>query len=552
MDAANESMEKVASYGLSPNMILYLMRDYHMEMSSGSNLLFFWSAATNFMPVLGAFLADSCVGRFRMIGFGSIISLLGMILLWATTMIPQARPPPCEELSSTCIPSTNLQLVLLCSSFGLMSIGAGGIRSSSLAFGADQLNKRDNLKSVGVLESYFSWYYVSMAVSILLAFTCVVYIQDNMGWSVGFGVPVVLMFFSALSFYLASSFYIKLKAKASFFTGFVQVIVVAYKNRHFKLSLRSSNVLYHRKKESMLLFPSDKLRFLNKACIIKDPQQYSTFDDQKASSSWTLCTVDQVEELKALIKVIPIWSTGMLISINISQNSFPVLQATSMDRHITSSFEIPAGSFGMFSVISATLWIGLYDRVILPLASKITGGPFHLTTKQRMGIGILFSFLAMLWTAILESIRRRLAINEGYSDMPQAMVPMSAMWIVPQYLFTGFAEAMNVIGQNEFYFSEFPRSMSSIALTLNGLGMSGGSLLASFVMSSVDRWSKSEGGESWVTSNINKGRYDYYYCVLAGLSLFNMVYFLVCSWAYGPCDGEGLRPWDEGGDSEDE
>lgn len=176
-------------------------------------------------------------------------------------MIPQARPPPCEELSSKCIPSTNLQLVLLCSSFGLMSIGAGGIRSSSLAFGADQLNKRDNLKSVGVLESYFSWYYVSMAVSILLAFTCVVYIQDNIGWSVGFGVPVVLMFFSALSFYLASSFYIKLKAKASFFTGFVQVIVVAYKNRHFKLSSRSSNVLYHHKKGPMLLFPSDKLRY---------------------------------------------------------------------------------------------------------------------------------------------------------------------------------------------------------------------------------------------------------------------------------------------------
>ena len=76
MDAANESMEKVASYGLSPNMILYLMRDYHMEMSSGSNLLFFWSASTNFMPVLGVFLADSFVGRFPMIGFESILSLL--------------------------------------------------------------------------------------------------------------------------------------------------------------------------------------------------------------------------------------------------------------------------------------------------------------------------------------------------------------------------------------------------------------------------------------------------------------------------------------------
>ncbi|KAJ6749171.1 hypothetical protein OIU79_030127 [Salix purpurea] len=35
-----------------------------------------------------------------------------------------------------------------------MAIGAGGIRSSSLAFGADQLGKRDKLQRAGILESY--------------------------------------------------------------------------------------------------------------------------------------------------------------------------------------------------------------------------------------------------------------------------------------------------------------------------------------------------------------------------------------------------------------
>jgi peptide/histidine transporter 3/4 len=283
--------------------------------------------------------------------------------------------------------------------------------------------------------------------------------------------------------------------------------------------------------------------------MIKECQKDSTIDEEeKTSHSWTICTVNQVEELKALIKVIPIWSTGMLISINISQNSFPVLQAISMNRHITSSFEIPAGSFGIFTVISATLWIGLYDRVILPFTQKITGQPVRLTTKQKMGTGIFFSFLAMLWTAIIENYRRRLAIANGSADTVQ----MSAMWILPQYFLTGLAEAMNAVGLNEFLFSEFPRSMSSIALTLTGLGMSGGSLLASFVMTSVDRITRSGGRESWVSSDINEGRYDYYYCVLAGLSLINMAYFLVCCWAYGPCEGEGLWVWDDGVDSGDE
>ena len=69
-------LERVASFGLTPNMTLYLMRQYHMEMTAASNVLFYWSAATNFLPILGAIIADSYVGRFHMIGFGSVVSLL--------------------------------------------------------------------------------------------------------------------------------------------------------------------------------------------------------------------------------------------------------------------------------------------------------------------------------------------------------------------------------------------------------------------------------------------------------------------------------------------
>lgn len=74
--AANEAFERAASVGLLPNMILYLTRDYGMPTPTAANFLFLWSAATNFMPILGAFLADSCLGRYRMIGFGSIASFL--------------------------------------------------------------------------------------------------------------------------------------------------------------------------------------------------------------------------------------------------------------------------------------------------------------------------------------------------------------------------------------------------------------------------------------------------------------------------------------------
>lgn len=246
-----------------------------------------------------------------------------------------------------------------------------------------------------------------------------------------------------------------------------------------------------------------------------------------------------------MLKVIPLWSTGFMMSVTLSQPSFPVLQAGSMDRHVTSGFEIPAGSFGIFAVISVILWVALYESFILPMASKIMKKPVRLTTKQRMGAGIFVSCVCVTATAVIENIRRQIAIKQGLIDDPKATVNMSAMWLIIPNCLIGIAEALNAIGQIEFYLSEFPRSMSSIASTLQGLGTCVGSLLATFIFNSVDRVSSSGGKPSWVSSNINEGHYDYYYSVLAGLSMLNLLYFILCSWAYGPCEVEGVKVLDE-------
>jgi hypothetical protein len=72
----NESFEKVASYGLMPNMIFYLMNEYHMQSANGASILFFWAALSNGLAIVGAFLSDSYLGRFRVITLGSFSTLL--------------------------------------------------------------------------------------------------------------------------------------------------------------------------------------------------------------------------------------------------------------------------------------------------------------------------------------------------------------------------------------------------------------------------------------------------------------------------------------------
>jgi len=226
------------------------------------------------------------------------------------------------------------------------------------------------------------------------------------------------------------------------------------------------------------------------------------------------------------------------MSIDFSQGSFSVLEASTMNRHITSNFEIPVASMSTFMILFVVIWIVLYDCVIIPSASKLRGSPTRLRVKQKMGIGLIGICLSTSSLAIVEGKRRKLAIDEGFQDFPQGVVNMSVMWLLPRQIFDGFAEAFNGVGQNEFYICELPQSMSSVASTLSGLGMSIGTVLASLILSVVDNVTKGEGKESWVFSNINKGHYDYYYWLLFGLMLANFLGFLCFSKAYGPCKEE--------------
>ncbi|KAL4280446.1 hypothetical protein GQ457_03G029480 [Hibiscus cannabinus] len=544
---SNETFEKVASFGLLPNMILYLTSEYHMSNVTGTNVLFLWSAISNFMPILGAFVSDSFLGRFRVIAIGTVISLTGITMLWLTAVFPQARPPHCAGvLIEPCVSPKAPQLALLFSAFALMSIGAGGIRPCSLAFGADQFYNPSNPKNDRILQSFFNWYYASVGLAIMISITVIVYIQVKAGWVIGFGVPAGLMLLSTIMFLVGSPLYIKMKPNKSLFTSFAQVMGAAWKNRDLALPpMEADGAKWYFHKGSKQIAPTEKLRFLNKACMIRNPEDIDM--DGRAVNPWNLCTVKQVEELKALIKVLPIWSTGIMIAVSLSQHSFPVLQASFMDRHLVpGGFQIPAGSFGVFAMISLTIWVAAYDRIIVPLLSKFTKRSRGFSLKERMGMGLVISCVATAVAARVEHMRRTTAIRQGLADTPYVMVHMSAMWLVPQYCLIGLAEGLNAIGQIEFYYSQFPKSMASIGVALFALGMAVGNLIGSLIVSTINTETKKNGKVSWVSNSLNKGRYDYYYWILTILSVINVFYYLLCCWAFGSLENGNKPEWDEG------
>ncbi|KAK6788980.1 hypothetical protein RDI58_012779 [Solanum bulbocastanum] len=524
----NESFERVASYGLQANLIIYLMTFYNMTAATGTSILGIWTALSNGLAIVGAIISDSYCGRFKAVAIGSISTLIGMIILWLTAMIPQLKSLPCPQFQHVCNGTTAFQLAVLFSSFGFMSVGAGFIRPCSIIFGVDQLEKKGKPENKRLVDSYFNWYYASIGVSTILAVTTVVYIQERYGWKVGLGIPVILMFLSVSMFLIGSPWYIKVKAKESLLIGLLQAVVAAFRKRNTRLPLTDCDDYYRWPLESEVLTPSNDLRCLNRACMIEDPQR-DLNPDGSASNPWNLSSLEQVESLKAIVRVLPMWSTGFMIYVTMNQFSFSVLQAKTMDRHIIPQFELPAASFSVFMIFALTIWITFYDRVLVPLLSKYTGRPRGLSPVTRMGIGLLVSCMSMALSAITESIRKQKAIEEGHEDDPHALVNMSAMWLVPQYLLLGVAEAAHAVGQIEFFYSLFPKSMSSIASAMYTIGTAVSSLVGSILVSGVD-WLTSTGGKtSWLSSNINKGHLDYYFWLLAFLSLLNFFYFvMVC------------------------
>ncbi|KAK0597744.1 hypothetical protein LWI29_028269 [Acer saccharum] len=282
-----------------------------MPLVPASNTITNFSGTASLTPLIGALMADSFVGRFWTITVGSIIYELGLISITLSTILPSLRPPPCPT-QQNCQEASSLQLSVLYISLLLTSLGSGGIRPCVVTFAADQFDmKKSTLASQK--WNFFNWYYFCMGIATLTASTVVVYIQDDVGWSWGFGIPAIAMALSILALVFGSVLYVKLKPGGSPFTRLAQVIVSAFKKRK-QLVPEDSKLLYqNRELDAAIsvdgtLLHTHQYKWLDKAAIIREGEATNS----NPPNLWRLATVHRVEELKAIIRMLPIWSAGIL------------------------------------------------------------------------------------------------------------------------------------------------------------------------------------------------------------------------------------------------
>ncbi|KAK9282961.1 hypothetical protein L1049_011186 [Liquidambar formosana] len=499
----------LTSGGWVSNLLVFLITELHVKSINATQIYNVVLGCINFFPIAGAILTDSFLSSFFVISIFAFVSLLGVIMLTLMATIPSLRPSPCATGSYTCETPSKLQFAVLYVALALATLGHAGTRFTMATMGADQFDKSKDQ------AIFFNWFFLTLYITNAISFTAIVYIQDNVSWGLGFGICIVANAIGLAVFLLGKHFYRHIKPKGSPFTSIARVMVAAIRKRKMSRTFDGQDY-YH---GSNVMSPTKSLRFLNSAALKTDDD---TRSDGSYAKSWKLCTVEEVEDLKTLIKIIPMWSTGIFLSTPIGIfSSLTTLQALSMDRHLGPHFQIPAGSFLVFNFLATIISILIIDRFFIPTWQTVTRRP--LTLLQRIGIGHVIDILGFVGSALVEIKRLHVVHTHHLEDQPGRVVPMSAQWLVVPLVVIGIGEGFHFPGQVALYYQEFPTSLRSTSTAMVSLLIAVGLYLTTAIIDLVRRIT------GWLPDNINDGRLDNVFWMLSVIGVVNFGYYLACA-----------------------
>ncbi|KAK3187760.1 hypothetical protein Dsin_027321 [Dipteronia sinensis] len=265
--------------------------------------------------------------------------------------------------------------------------------------------------------------------------------------------------------------------------NFITVVKASWLKRHLPYPPSSENYFYgpniHDHQKQTHLSPQVKiLRWLDKAAII----EYSNLSDQQdQKKAGRLCTVEQVKETKLLLKMIPMWSTFLVIGLVLSTgDTFSSEQGDNLNAPIE---RVPKTQYKLAKILR--IWIGMVICTI---------------------------FCAVAWRVKVGRLQKKIT---------------NLFWLAPQYCLLGLMLGFSADGLDEFLIDELPESLRNYASAMNGFVIDG---LGSFLSILIIHANRNIFG-----STLDGSRLDKYYMRLMIISFLNVCYYYFISTIYsGP------------------
>ena len=249
--------------------------------------------------------------------------------------------------------------------------------------------------------------------------------------------------------------------------------------------------------------------------------------EESKCSPWYLSTVTQVEEVKCILRLLPIWLCTILYSVVFAQMaSLFVVQGDAMATGI-SSFKIPPASMSSFDILGVAFFIFIYRHALDPFVAKVMKS--KLTELQRMGIGLVLAIMAMVSAGLVEKFRLKYAIKD--CNQCDGSSSLSIFWQVPQYVLTGASEVFMYVPQLEFFNAQTPDGLKSFGSALCMTSISLGNYVSSLLVAIVMKISTKGDIPGWIPGNLNLGHLDRFYFLLAALTTADLVvYVALAKW----------------------
>ncbi|XP_048442318.1 protein NRT1/ PTR FAMILY 7.3-like [Pyrus x bretschneideri] len=537
----NQGLATLAFFGVGVNLVLFLTRVLGQDNAAAANNVSKWTGTVYIFSLLGALLSDSYWGRYKTCAIFQVIFVIGLSLLSLSTYIFLLKPKGCGDEKYPCGDHSTFEIGLFYISIYLIALGNGGYQPTIATFGADQFDEEDPNEGHSKI-SFFSFFYLALNLGSLFSNTILGYFEDKGIWTLGFWVSTGSAAMALVLFLCGTPMYRHFKPQGNPLSRFCRVVVAA--TRKWKDEMTPSGEdLYEGEdenkcfqNESRKIFHTHGFKFLDKAAIIT-PKEMNQMG-KGAQNPWRLCTVTQVEEVKCILRLLPIWLCTILYSVVFTQMASLFVEQGAAMKTTISSFHIPPASMSSFDILSVAAFIFIYRRVLDPLVARLMKK--GLTELQRMGIGLVIAILAMISAGVVELFRLKYEAKDCNTDC-ETPSSLSIFWQVPQYVLVGASEVFMYVGQLEFFNGQAPDGLKSFGSALCMTSISLGNYVSSLLVTVVMKISTRDGMPGWIPGNLNKGHLERFYFLLAALTTADLLVYVLCAkwYKYIKFDGKG-------------
>lgn len=545
----NQGFATLAFFGVGVNLVLFLTRVMGQDNAEAANNVSKWTGTVYIFSLLGAFLSDSYWGRYKTCAIFQSIFVVGLVSLSVSSYIFLVKPNGCGDEQVECGPHSKLAISLFYVSIYLIALGNGGYQPNIATFGADQFDE-DHPKEGNSKVAFFSYFYLALNLGSLFSNTILGYFQDKGMWGLGFWASAASAVVALALFLVGTPKYRHFTPQGNPLSRFSQVLVAASRNWTVNTPPNGEELYEVNGKESSTkgdrkILHTNGFKFLDKAAVITSKEEsLENVNDVQDIDPWRLCTVTQVEEVKCILRLLPIWLCTILYSVIFTQMASLFVEQGAVMKTTVSTFHIPPASMSSFDILSVATFIFMYRRVLDPLVARFkkSSSPKGLTELQRMGIGIIIAIMAMIAAGTVELVRLQY-VKDSKS--------LSIFWQIPQYVLIGASEVFMYVGQLEFFNDQTPDGLKSFGSALCMTSISLGNYVSSLLVTIVMKFSKNEKMPGWIPGNLNKGHLDRFFFLLAALTAADFVVYLICAKWYKYIKVEGRNGGSNSGEDND-